>query len=371
MILSPAKKRRARRNSKKLFRFLRNVVTEFLTDNCPHLAASISYYTLFCLFPLTLAAIAILGWLTSDPDVEGEVIEAIGDFLPVGSDFITKTIQSISDTWEATGVVAIIGLLWGGSAIFNATRKAMNSAWGIREPRPFFVDRFLELCMMMGLGVLLLTSLGITAALSVVRKYSSDTVDNAFVNGDFLWNATLILVTAGLAFVTFLLLFKFIPNTKVRWSDVWGGALMSAVGFEGSKQIFVWYTTTHSTYYNTVYGTMGALIALMVWIYVSAFIMLFFAKMTAVYSRSRVVEEPPKVEAVEETSDTAIYPSDLHAPMEDARAKGGRIIGDALPSFSSASWLGPVGVSGRDVRKKRRYITNYGRSSRTRRNRKY
>jgi membrane protein len=370
LILSPAKKRRARRNSKKLFHFLRDVVNEFLTDNCPHLAASISYYTLFCLFPLTLAAIAILGWLTSDPNVESKVIDADSDFLPESSGFTTKTIQSINNSWEATGVVAIIGLLWGGSAIFNATRKALNAAWGVWEPRPFFVDRFLELCMMMGLGVLLLTSLGVTAALSVVRKYSSDTVDNAFVNGDFLWNAALILVTAGLAFVTFLLLFKFIPNTKVRWSDVWGGALMAAIGFEGAKQLFVWYTTNHSLY-NAVYGTMGALIALMVWIYVSAFIMLLCAKMTSVYSRSRMIEEPPKFTAVEETSDTAIYPGSWQASVEDAHAKGGRMIGDALPSFSSVSWLGPVGVSRRDIRRKLRYRTGYGHSPKTRRNRKY
>ena len=89
--MSPGRKRRARKNTRNLMGFLRKVVNEYLTDNCPHLAASIAFYTFFSLFPLTLAAISMLGWMTSDPEIESEVIEAVGDLLPVESEFITKT----------------------------------------------------------------------------------------------------------------------------------------------------------------------------------------------------------------------------------------------------------------------------------------
>ncbi len=332
------------------------VVNEYLTDNCPHLSASIAFFTFFSLFPLTLAAISILGWLTNDPEIESEVIDTVGRLLPVNADFITATIGGVSDTWEATGIVAILGLLWGGSSVFNAMRKSLNAAWGIRRPRAFVVDRFLELCMMVGLGVLLLASFGATAALSVIKKYSISTTEVAFFKGDLFWNAMLILTTITMAFVTFLLLYKFVPNTKVRWRDVWGGALLAAIGFEAAKQVFVWYVTNYSPY-NVVYGTVSNVIAVMVWLYVSAVIMLYCAKLTAVYSRVRASDASIITE--EETSDTATYLGPLQAPVENMFLKGKQILGDAVPSFTSVSWLGPVGVSRRDARRRKTSITRH------------
>ncbi len=343
---------------------MKSVVSEFLTDNCPHLAASISYYTLFSFIPLTLAAIALLGWLTSDTNVESKVIETIGEFLPVAGESITTTIRGISRAWEATGVIAVIGLLWGGSAIFNAVRKAINAAWGIREPRPFFVERFLELCMMVGLAVLLLLSLGLTATLSVIQKYSIEIMGYTIVNQEFVWNAMFTVITVGLAFATFLLLYKFIPNTRVRWRDVAGGALLAAIGFEVSKQVFIWYATSYA-HYNLVYGPVSTLISLMVWLYVSAFIMLFCAKITSVYSRSRGIE-PRELPRPQETSDTAIYAGSAQVPVGGVFHKEGRLIGNALPSFSSVSWLGPVGTSRQDIKRKKRSRLNNPRERRKR-----
>ncbi len=344
-MLSPSAKRRVRAKSRRLSIFLRKVVNEYLTDNCPHLSASIAFYTFFSLFPLTLAAISMLGWMTSDPEVEREVIDAVGDFLPVESDFITSTINGVNSTWEATGIVAILGLLWGGSSVFNAMRKSLNAAWGVKKPRAFVVDRFLELCMMIGLGILLLASFGATAALSVIKKYSLDNMDVKFFQGDLIWEAMLILATVAMAFVTFVLLFRFVPNTTVRWRDVWGGALLAAIGFEGAKQVFVWYATNHSPY-NVVYGPVSSVIAVMVWLYVSAVIMLFCGKLTAVYARSRITGTLEIIE--EETTDTATYLGPLQTPVENMLLKGKQILGDAVPSFSSVSWLGPVGVARRE-----------------------
>jgi len=284
--LSPARRQRMKAEVKELALFMKEVVSEFLTDNCPHLAASISYYVLLCLFPLALAAISILGILSNNSGIENKVIEAIGDVIPVSRDFIASTIQGVSNNWGATGTVAIIGLLWGGSAVFGALRKSLNAAWGIRTPRPFFVERFMELGMMLGVGLLLLVSFGMTAAVSIIQRLSNATV-GGLLGGDIFWDAVLVLLTTALAFVTFLMLYKFIPNTKVRWSDVWGGALLAAIGFEAAKHIFIWYAAEYNDY-NLIYGTMGTLIALLVWTYVSANILLFCAKLTSVYSRHRV-----------------------------------------------------------------------------------
>ncbi|MCL0095224.1 YihY/virulence factor BrkB family protein [Dehalococcoidia bacterium] len=284
--LSRDRRHRIAAKSKEVIAILHNAVKEFLTDNCLHLSASISYYMFFCIFPLSLAFTSVLGFILGSPESEAKVIQAIGDFLPVSSEFITSSIQGVVRARGTIGVIATIGLLWGGSAVFNVIRKSLNIAWGIKKPRPFFVERAMELAMTLGVGLLLLTSIGITAALSVVRQFNAAVLGIEFLNGAVFWQASLMLLSISLAFVTFLLLYKFVPYTRVRWRDVWGGALLAAVGFEAAKQIFVWYATDFA-HYNLIYGPVGTIIALLIWTYISAVIVLFCAKLTSVYSKSR------------------------------------------------------------------------------------
>ncbi len=269
-----------------LIAFVRGVINEFLSDNCPHLAASISYYLLLSFFPLILALVSVVGFVLRSSTLQNRLIEYISSFLPVSGNFIAQTIQGVSSAWQATGIISVVGLLWAGSAVFSAIRKSVNTAWGIRQPRPFFIERLTELLMMIGMGFLLFLSFSLTTALSVVRQLSLPVLGIHFFDGDLLWQAALALLTTSLAFVTFLFLYRFIPNARVRWRDIWPGALAAAILFEIAKQAFVWYTTTFA-HYNLIYGPIGAIIALLVWVYISALILLFCAKLTSVYSRQR------------------------------------------------------------------------------------
>ena len=273
---------------------IREVVDEFLADNCPHLAASISYYLLFSLFPLILALISVLGFVARSPEVEARVIEGIANFLPVSSDYITNSIQGVINARGATGIIGIIGLLWAGSSVFNAIRKSLNTAWGVRQPRPFFRERLMELLMMIGSAALLFLSLGLTTALNLTRRLDLPIWGIKFFNNSLFWQEMLALITTALAFLTFLFLYRFVPNTRVYWKDVWVGALIGALVFEIVKQGFVWYATNFA-HYNLIYGPIGALIALLVWTYISAIIFLFCAKFTSVYSRIRGQAAEPRL----------------------------------------------------------------------------
>ncbi|MCL0104091.1 YihY/virulence factor BrkB family protein [Dehalococcoidia bacterium] len=284
--LSRDRRHRIAAKSKEVIAILHTAVKEFLADNCLHLAASISYYLFFCIFPLSLAFISVLGFISGSPESEARVIEAIGNSLPVSSELITSSIQGVIRSRGTTGAIATIGLLWGGSAVFNVIRKSLNIAWGVKKPRPFFVERAMELGMTLGVGLLLLTSIGITTALSVIQRFNATVLGIEFLNGAVFWQASLMLLSISLAFVTFLLLYKFVPYTRVQWRDVWGGALLAAVGFEATKQVFVWYATNFA-HHNLIYGPVGTIIALLIWTYISAVIVLFCAKLTSVYSKSR------------------------------------------------------------------------------------
>jgi len=266
---------------------MKEVIDEFLTDNCPHLAASISYYLLFSLFPLTLGIIVLVGFFTTSAETEADVVKAICDFLPLQEGDVQSSIEGVANSRPAIGAIATIGLLWSGSAVFNAIRKALNTAWGIKKPRPFFVERAMELGMMFGAGVLLFISIGVTSIVHFDNSADISIGGVSFFNGTLMKESLLSLITIVLAFFTFLFLYKVIPNTRVRWSDVWGGALLAAVGFEVVKRIFIWYAGNYA-HYTVIYGAVGTIIALLIWTYISALILLFCAKLTAVYSRHRI-----------------------------------------------------------------------------------
>jgi membrane protein len=136
--------------------------------------------------------------------------------------------------------------------------------------------------MMLGLGAFLLLYVGMTTAFNFFQ--STNVFGGRFVEGGLFWESMVILASIAIAFVGFLLLYEFIPNTRVPWKHVWVGALMAAVLFEVVKNIFVWFVGEFATY-NLVYGSIGTIIALMTWSYISAVILLFCAKLISIYPR--------------------------------------------------------------------------------------
>jgi membrane protein len=264
---------------------LKQAVNEFLADNCTYLSAAISYYILLSLFPMALAAITILGYFSRSPDIGARVTQAIADIFPVSGQVVSDTIQGVSQGWGAAGAIAVIGLLWSGLGFFGAVRKSLNTAWGIKQPRPFLRERLMEFLMMLGLGALLIISLALTAAFKVIQAANISIFGHLLSEGLF-WHAIVILSSVAITFLVFLLLYKFVPNTRVRWRHVWVGALVAAVLIEIAKNIFVWFVGHFATY-NLVYGSVSTIIAFMVWSYIFAMILLFCAKLISAFIKMR------------------------------------------------------------------------------------
>lgn len=261
-------------------------VNEFLADNCPHLAAAISYYLLLSLFPLVLAAISVLGFLLRSPDVEARVIQAVTDFIPGSASFVPGIVSDVADARGAAGAIATVGLIWAGMGVFNAIRKSLNTAWGTKQPRPFLLERLMEFGMMLGVGVLMVLSLALTTAFKIIREASLPILGQHFMQGDLLSQAAVIGTSVFVTFLGFLFVYKFVPNTRVYWRHAVVGALVAAVLFEIVKDAFVWFVGNFGTY-NIVYGSVGVVVALLTWVYVSAVIFLFCAKLISTYAKTR------------------------------------------------------------------------------------
>jgi membrane protein len=260
--------------------FCADAVNDFLGKNCPYVAGAIAFYTLFSLFPLVLAIISVWGFFIDPQIEESEMARDIAEVIPVSTDFIGETVQGVASARAITGVASVLGLLWASSAAFGAIRKGINNAWGIRRPRPFLEERLIDFGLVLGAGLLMVILLFVTPILSSIQETAGYLAPDFDI--DFIFRLVSMVVSPVLSFTTFLVLYRFIPNTEVRIRDVWLGALVASMAFDGAKWGFLFYIRTFPVY-NVVYGSVGAVMALLTWVYVSAIILLFGALATSRY----------------------------------------------------------------------------------------
>ena len=264
--------------------FCMDAINEFLDKNCPYIAGAIAFYTLISIFPLLLAIISVLGYLSpASAEEQQELALRTADIIPVSSDFIGETVASVVESRVVTGIVGIFGLLWGATVVFGAIRKGINAAWGITRPRPFLKERLIDFALVIGAGFLLFIVLLSSPTLSFVRGASGLLAPEAEYFNHTIWNITSRLILPSFAFATFLVLYRFIPNTEVKLSNVWAGALLASLAFDAANLAFVWYVQNYG-HYNLLYGSVGTILATLTWVYLSAIILLFGALVTSRYS---------------------------------------------------------------------------------------
>jgi membrane protein len=254
-------------------------VQELMADDATHMAAGVAYYAILSLFPLMLGLLAIFGLFLPSEAIKEELFDFFERNLPGAVDVLQQNIEDVIRLRGAVGVVSLVLLFWSASAMFGALSRAINRAWDIHRDRPFHIRKLRDLTMALGTGILFVVSVGATSALSILPATDLPVLGVAANVG-----ARFFAFLSSLAI--FLLLYKFIPNTKTYWRFVWPGALLAAILFEIAKSLFVLYLDRFANY-ELVYGSVGSVIALLVWIYVSAFIIILGAEFSAEYGRMR------------------------------------------------------------------------------------
>ena len=311
--------------AKRVFSYLQLAIGEFLDDNGAHLSASVSYYLLFSIFPLIIAVVAIIvtllgadaaqdvtGWL------QGFVPEEYFTIIEVG---IENAVNYLREVRTTSSIIALIGLLWAGTSIFNVIRKTLNIIWGITIPRPFLRERLMEVIMVAVVGAIMLTSFWLTFSLDIIDRYVPLSGFAGVINSGILGS----LLSGTIMFLIFIFLYRFTPYVKLRWKDVWFEALLAAVAFEVIKYIFITYIFANLAAYEVLYGFLGIAIAALLWTYVSSVAFLFCAEMSSLRYRGVTIWGRGKVETTE-----GPLPSFLESriePTEDQAAGGGDQVG--------------------------------------------
>jgi membrane protein len=266
-------------------RLVTTTVSEFDTDNGSLMAAAVSFHLLFSLFPFALAMISVAGFVMESPAFENKVINAMANLLPVAKGMITNTLHGVVSARAATGALAILGFVWSASAFFGSLRSSLNSAWGIKDSSSFLKGKLIAIIMTLCSFIFVIIYIWLSTGVRLVHIADLHSEEFQFVNSTGIVKFAVGALTGLLAFVVILLLYRFMPNVKPRWRDIWVGALCAAAGFEIVRVVFIWYVKNFSTY-NLVYGPVGTVIALLMFVYLTAWVLLLFARFCAVKARS-------------------------------------------------------------------------------------
>jgi membrane protein len=267
---------------------LKQTAQEWLEDKAPQLGAALAYYTVFSLAPLILVLLAIVGFIfRNDPaGAWSKVTEQMSYFLDQSA---VHTVQEIAHkaAQPTKGLLAtIIGIalaIFGASGVFGQLQDALNTIWGVK-PKPggglagFLRTRFLSFAMVGGICFLLLVSLTLESLLKGFSHY----VQSVTPGGIVVALATYWIFDLGVVIFLFACIFKFLPDVKIQWRDVWVGAALTAFLFAIGKWALGLYLGSGSA--ASAYGAASSLITLLLWIYYSAQILLFGAEFTQVYA---------------------------------------------------------------------------------------
>jgi len=263
----------------------RGVIEFYNSDNLTH-AASVAYYALLSLFPFAMLALAILGSVTADAANRTAVMQFMLRYFPSQFDFITTQLDAFNTDRVTLGIAGTLALIWGALGVFGAISTAVNHAWGVEKQRSYWRHKLFSFLMLLVAGLLLLVALLLVSASKVVGATWFAGVLLRFpallvLRGFAVQHATTMLFIVVVGFV-----YYFVPNARVRFRDVWIGALVTGLLWKGALEGLSWYMRDMSKF-TRVNGSIAAVVVFLVWVYVQAVILLYGAEFTAAYARLR------------------------------------------------------------------------------------
>lgn len=277
--------------AKKIFQnslqVLKDTFTGFMADKGLKLSASLSYYTLFSLAPMLLLIISLASTFYGRDAIEGRVFFEIRDLI--GNDAAAQ-IQQVIKNLELSGkttlslVIGIFTLILGATTVFGEIQDSINMIWKVKaKPKKGWLklikDRLRSGSIIIGLGFLLIVSLianGIIVGLSSILEeyFPSFTI--------LLLNIANIAISFLVITVLFGVIFKVLPDAKIKWRDVRAGAFFTACLFLLGRYVIGLYITTTGA--GSPYGAAGSIIVILLWVYYTAAILYFGAEFTRAYA---------------------------------------------------------------------------------------
>lgn len=284
-----------------LWKFLREVVREFQADSCFRLGAALAYYTVFGLAPTLIIIMRLTGIFLGDEAVQNEIYLQIRGLVGAESARQIQTMVLATSAHESATLASVISaatLLFAASGAFYTMKDALNIIWKVKAvPRngivKYALDRLWSFAIVLAIGFIFLVALVVNALVSQFAGFLGNVLPGAVRYVLVVVNLSVsVLVTT----LFFAIIFKTLPDVKNRWSDVWIGALFTALLFALGRWAIGFYIGTAGV--GSTYGAAGAIVVILVWVYYAAQILFLGAEFTYVYARHRSSAIQPSANAV-------------------------------------------------------------------------
>lgn len=281
----------------------------FMDNDLTTSAAAISYFSMLAFFPTLIFLLALGSRLSGSEQVERYIISQALTFFPGAQHFVRKNLESLSDISNGVIFSCVTVMLWAAAWVFTVIEKALNRILGT-APRSFLHGRAVNFVVMSTIFPLLGISSILTAILSGLKAATSrlpvQLGEQLEALSGYFWQSIFILGSLLITIVLFTILYKFLPNTRIAFREALTGAIVAGVLWEGAKLGFAYLLPYF--HYDLLYGSIGAGIALLSWVYLSSVIMLFGAQFTAVLHRAHLYDPAGKdsEQTLDESSSLAV-----------------------------------------------------------------
>lgn len=250
---------------------------KFNADRCPLLASALVNAAIFSLFPLLLGILSFSFFiLGSSQGLIEKISPILKQVVPIGLEDILKNITAIKQTSIIIAIIGIFGFLWGSSSIFNAIESSLNLIWKAKKDRSFLKKSLITMAWSFLVWIILIGSVGITlwaSALGIRGIAKFLPLLNIIVN-----------------ILVFGFIYWFFPNRKVKFKEAYFGAVFTGLFWELAKFLFTFYVT-RVVDYTKIFGSLSAIILLLLWLYYSAYIFLFGAELSYVFARKKFLKK--------------------------------------------------------------------------------
>jgi Predicted membrane protein len=272
---------------KGIWEVLKKSVKGFSDDKVTKLGGSLAYYTVFSMAPMLVVIISLCGIFLGREAVEGQIYAQLAGFLGPDTAIQLQEIikkASIGDKGNIAMIIGIATLLIGATSVFAEIQDSINTIWGLK-PKPkrgwlkMLQNRFLSFSVIISLGFILLVSLAVTGLVDALSERLRASYPDVWVVVFYIFNQ---LLTFGIVSLIFAVVFKVLPDAKIRWKDVFAGSIVTALLFMIGKFGISFYISQSDV--GSTYGAAGSLVVLLLWAYYSSLILYFGAEFTKAYA---------------------------------------------------------------------------------------
>jgi len=260
-------------------------ITGIYQSNDLTFASSIAYYSLLSLFPFFLLVLAILASVTDNDVDRASVLDFVLRYFPRQFEFVNAQLKAMQSAGIKLGILGSVLMVWAAMGVFGAITSAVNHAWGVEKQPSYLKHKLISFIMLVAASLLLLVGLMLVSAINVAEaRWFAVIMTRA--PGLLVLQGWAIKSASTIIFIVLVgLIFYFVPNAAVRFRDVWVGAVLTGLLWRVALAGFSRYVRDLNRF--SVHGSIAAVVVFLVWIYISAVILLYGVEVTAAYARLR------------------------------------------------------------------------------------